>query len=60
MSRKDFEAVAAAINTAWNSNQSSPEAQNGIRMAAFALAAKFADANPRFDRARFLAACGIK
>jgi len=59
MSIKDFVAVAAAIKTAFNSNQSSPEGQNAIRMTAFSLAATFADANPRFNRNIFLAACGV-
>jgi hypothetical protein len=59
MSRKDFVAVAEAIKTALNSNQSSPEAQKGIRMAAFSLAATFSDLNPRFDRNGFLTACGV-
>jgi len=70
MSRKDFVAVAAAINNAvvqinntyagddWMTQRNA--ALDGIRTTATNLAGTFADANPRFDRARFLAACGIK
>jgi len=66
MSRKDFVAVAAAINNLISAHETtkgdaaSQWAVAGITATAEALANVFADANPRFDRARFLAACGIK
>ena len=51
MTRKDFEMIAEVIATSWHG---SGELKN-------AIACKMADAlartNPRFDRARFIAAC---
>jgi hypothetical protein len=51
MTRKDFELIAEVIATSWSG---SGELKN-------ALAVNMADAlqstNPRFDRARFIAAC---
>jgi hypothetical protein len=51
MTRKDFELIAEVIATSW---AGSGELKN-------ALAVNMADAlqatNPRFDRARFIAAC---
>jgi len=55
MTKKDFELIAAALarckpsalNTAWYN-------------VVYALADALATTNPRFDRARFLAACGVQ
>jgi hypothetical protein len=66
MSRKDFEAIAAAIqlsvtqilNTYVAGNERTA-ALDGIRTTAIQIANACADSNPRFDRNRFLAACGV-
>lgn len=59
MSRKDYVAVAAAMKA----NQPAPHwcANKHVQYGqdVNALANVFAAGNPRFDRARFLAACGI-
>jgi hypothetical protein len=52
MTRKDYELIAEVIATSWHYSQDSMED----------LAYRFADLleedNPRFDRHRFLVACG--
>jgi hypothetical protein len=55
MSRKDYEAIAAIIKGA----RLYTSADDPVALIATALAAAFAQDNPRFDRARFLAACGV-
>lgn len=52
MTKKDYIAVAAVMNSAMIGN-ADPE------RVARKLAEVFALDNPRFDRARFLAACGV-
>ena len=66
MSRKDFVAVAAAIRSVVDSipsfdlqNETERGYYNGVKSSAESLARTFADVNPRFDRARFIAACGL-
>jgi hypothetical protein len=78
MSRKDFVAVAAAINALYTATDIreliAPDGLStqteedraitasklfGIRYTAEALADVFSDANPRFNRNIFLAACGV-
>jgi hypothetical protein len=53
MTRKDYELLAETIATAWwhNSDYKSHFAS--------ALADKLENENPRFDRHRFLVACGV-
>lgn len=62
MTRKDFELIAEALNevmqTNWNENDRQ-RAEYFIGRAADALAVKLRSTNPRFDKARFLAACGV-
>lgn len=64
MTRKDYVAIAAAIRAARRdvTNREPPECvadmQDGISLAAEHLADALRRDNPRFDRARFLAACG--
>jgi hypothetical protein len=55
MSRKDFNAIAEAFR------QLNEETMNhgAISLCAKRIANVCADSNPRFDRARFLAACGV-
>lgn len=52
MTRRDFEAIAAAVR---DYLPPIPERE----AFAHALAAHFAAVNPRFDKTRFLAACGV-
>jgi len=62
MTKKHFKAVAAAINAhvfvlkALNNSAGLA----AVRALTKSLAVEFADFNPRFDRDRFLAACGIE
>jgi hypothetical protein len=67
MSRKHFIAVAAAIRSQLptvNTMSSKPEYRqaytDGVKDVARTLCEVFAAGNPRFDRARFLSACGIE
>ena len=61
MTRKDFEAIAAAVKEVVDR----PLAQENLemRVMATAIAGKLADvcagSNGRFDRGRFLRACGV-
>jgi hypothetical protein len=54
MSKKDFEAIAAAVNQNINQTGNSSDKQAIIRV----LANTFGSINPNFDRARFFNACG--
>ena len=56
MTRKDYVAIAAAIKDA-GERFNMDGAGNYL---AHQLAALLARDNPRFDRARFLAACGVQ
>lgn len=70
MTKRDFEAIAAAIRAARNEcaapHYTTPDHgagfDDGASAAACAVAGAVADycatVNPRFDRARFMAACG--
>lgn len=54
MNRKHFEAIAAAINATGDANRGNA----GLLLeVAQRLADVFAQENPRFDRARFVASC---
>jgi hypothetical protein len=63
MTRKDFEAIAAALRMARQEAGTIGTAENkaggtdALDVAALHLAAHLATTNPRFDRARFLDAC---
>lgn len=59
MTRKHFEAIAAAIVKNCGEGQP-PSVRLALDGTAKDLAAIFADENPRFDSARFLAACGVE
>ncbi len=59
MSRKDYEAIAADIARSMDRTLS-PHAEAVLRMLARDLAGTFEADNPRFDRDRFLVACGVK
>lgn len=56
MSRKDYVAIAAAINRAFNSDFYESETYSGIEVTATFIADALQAENPRFDRERFLAA----
>jgi hypothetical protein len=63
MTRKDFEAIAAAVNSARESHVAcdSHIACDGHKLldqTAELLALHLASTNPRFDATRFLTACG--
>lgn len=76
MTKKDFLAIAAAINTEReyhaegakrageagrvNNAQYHDGAQGGIANAAAAIAGVMERSNPRFDRKRFMEACGLR
>jgi hypothetical protein len=66
MSRKDYVAVAAAIRAELDSVGEKSGSDyyreaiaRGIKDTAQSLSSVFAAGNPRFDRQRFLAACGV-
>lgn len=65
MTRKDYELIAGAL---WRSNRAKSlignkvqrtAALQGIELVAIDLAATLANDNLRFDREKFLTACGI-
>lgn len=62
MSKKDFEAIAAMFNSSID-NTVKGEYNDGYNDAlvsmAWEIADHFAAQNPRFDRYRFLTACGL-
>lgn len=61
MSRKDFEAIAAALKGSLPSD-AEPDGDLAFQHVncCEAVADALANANPRFDRGRFLEACGVK
>jgi len=58
MTRKDYVLIAASIKSALDA-RTCPEAIGAIRYVACCLADDLRMENPRFDRARFLSACGV-
>jgi hypothetical protein len=61
MTRKDYILIAEVIEGAMQNWEGfTPEAKEAIEGLARSLGHKLADYNPRFDRARFLTACGVK
>ena len=62
MTRKDYvllaEALADARRIALQSENSPENTAAGVVLASLTLAQILQNENPRFDRARFLAACG--
>jgi hypothetical protein len=64
MTRKDYVALAKIFNDALPLAQSTPTAATIARSVvhdiAYDTAAMLAAGNPRFDRARFLKACGVQ
>lgn len=65
MSRKQYRDMAAVIKDAWEEIENYPESDQAgaritVRNIANGLAIVFVIDNPRFDRNRFLEACGIE
>ncbi len=60
MTKKDFELIAAAVSraSAWQPTEHVTRAY-ALQHVADELADALATTNPKFDRARFLAACGV-
>ena len=61
MTRKDYELIARVLAFTRTSAKSdlSPQADNMWRVACGDIADALASENPRFDRDRFLEACGV-
>lgn len=65
MTKKDYIRIAAAFSRARQNIQFAPaysgalECYKAIDEAAACVAAALADDNSKFDRARFMAACGV-
>lgn len=59
MTRKDYIAIAKMIHATINSFDNGDRAEIGAEMAARNIADVMQQDNARFDRARFLKACGI-
>jgi hypothetical protein len=55
MTRKHFVLITSVFREAYTA-----EDQLGVRAVAYRMADALARTNPRFDRARFLKACGIE
>lgn len=60
MTKKDYELIAQAFRAVTDVLDVSDDEYRGVREVAVAIALRLADNNPRFDRARFLAACGVE
>ena len=58
MTRKDYVAIAAAIKAA--QRPATSETEQSLREISLRLASIMQNDNSRFDRARFLKACGIQ
>ncbi len=58
MSRKDYELIAAAFVSA-AASMDSRTAKQVVYFTASVTADRLCSTNPRFDRARFLLACGV-
>lgn len=59
LTKKDFKAIADIIQTAVNQSTQKTGCES-LTQVAKDLAAYCATTNPRFDRARFLNACGVQ
>lgn len=63
MTRQDFEVIAQSIKRTVDVAKANSAADQsrieGVKMAVNAVSDACAASNPRFDRARFLTACGI-
>jgi len=60
MTRKDYVLIADTIKTACKVDSKMGAVLVSVEHLANTLATEFEIDNPRFDRARFLVACGVK
>ena len=60
MTRKDYVAIAGCFKRASDSHQQDKDGLAALAHVADAIAYQMAQDNPRFDRARFLKACGVQ
>lgn len=63
LSKKDYELIAGALKHAYEAfdgRESEIESALGVEVAAINIARALSNDNPRFDKARFLAACGVR
>lgn len=62
MTKKDYVVIAAAIRRTGMAITvgKKPSAEYALKLAATDIAATMANDNPRFNRARFLKACGVQ
>ncbi len=62
MSRRDYRAIAAALRsvTTCEPHKCSPDGHRTWQDCVDAVARTLAADNPRFDRAKFYAACGVQ
>jgi hypothetical protein len=58
MTKKHFITISARIKSRLQT-ETSEEVKGGVRLVALDLANQFLSENPRFDKGRFLAACGL-
>lgn len=65
MTRKDYELIAAAFKrtkpylSGFGTDKQEQAAMYSFKLTANMLASDFAASNPRFNRERFLTACGV-
>ena len=62
MTRKDYELIARVVKRerdSWNENNANPIAIDTCHRFGEGLAYELENDNPRFDRAKFLKACGL-
>ena len=59
MTRKDYEAIASVVSYVGDMHQHEQEKYSVVAMLAEGLADTLAEDNARFDRSRFLEACGF-
>jgi hypothetical protein len=59
MTRKDYQLIAAALKDAREANVVYTNGEHVTDLCAVRVANALESDNPRFDRARFLAACGV-
>lgn len=59
MTSKDYQLIADALRSALHSHTDGIPGDSATRHSARCIADALASDNPRFDRARFLAACGV-
>ena len=57
MTRKDYVAIASCIKFQYDGQ--TPAGRDALKLVARDIADEMARDNPRFDRARFLKACGL-